>query len=228
MPPGEQKKEEIKRELRSRIGDPDWQILDMDVRLLKEAGEKNLTSVFKLLFDKTFMQLKEVFDEGSTGAVASQVGHQGVHAANTYEWHGGTIPETETELHERGRALLQLRNIYQTGHNLDAVQYFESIGMKKQAKQLEDMFKEVCGLNDNEIAYLKENPDVYNRSIRGLSRRINSEKMKAFSEQYLQLLQDELERLFVSFPQPLLNTEETDKVVQEIKDRMEELLDQIK
>lgn len=144
------------------------------IDVLKDAGEKRFTTdIVKIHFDRIF----ELFRQRLKIAKLSDVvGHEGMHATILYSRTKDKIPDTETELHNRGKALLNLRKVYYT----------------------------------DEIIESHDSADE-----------------TQFAEAKPQLIKEELKRLCNLFSQPLLNPEETKKILQEIHTKINELLDDL-
>lgn len=165
---------------------------------LKKAGETRFTSnLIKIEFDKTFELFRQRLGTGKMNEIESAAGHYGMHTANLYDRNKDEIPDTETELHERGKALLNLWNIYYTENYRRAIAYYESMGLTDQAEKV--------------------------RNVNSLK---TADQTK-FEEARSQLIKEELERLCNLFSQPLLNPGETKWIVQEIQTRINELLGEL-
>ena len=129
--------------------------------------------------------------------IEGAAGHYGMHTAKLYKSSKGEIPDIETELHERGKTLLNLWNVFYTENYRHAIAYYEAIGLADQAEKVRNA--DSLKISDQE----------------------------KFGEARAQLIKEELERLCNLFSQPLLNPEETKKIVQKIQTRIDELLDEL-
>lgn len=201
VPPDEQKRQELKKDFEL---EKSWlengKVFPLYlVYELKNAGETKYTvDLIKIQFDQVFELFRQALETGKMPEIEGAAGHQGMHTANLYKRNKDEIPDTETELHERGKAFLNLRNIYQTENYRHAIAYYEAMGLTDQVEKVR---------NANSLK--------------------TAEDQTKFGEARSQLIKEELERLCNLFSQPLLDLEETKQIVQVIQTRINELLDEL-
>ena len=137
--PDEQKIQAIKSDLQREktwLENGPVQPLDL-VGELKNAGETRFTTnLIKIQFDQTFELFRQRLETGKMNEIEGAAGHQGMHTANFYRRNKDEISDTEIELHERGKTLLNLWNIFYTENYRRAITYYESIGLADRAEKI--------------------------------------------------------------------------------------------
>lgn len=167
----------------------------------RNAGETRFTiDIIKIRFDQVFKLFRQSLT-GKLQKIMGDFGHEGTKAARLYSKEKDKIPDIEIELHKRGKALQNLRNVYYIGFidgSCDqAIVYYESNGLNEHVQKV---------------------------------REINSLYTSGASEYYEvrdQLIKDELENFCDHFSEPLFDPEDAKKVIKQIQIRMNELLDKL-
>lgn len=221
VPQTEQQDETIKNDLERELTNLNaGQIYPLYlIHELESAGETRFTAdLLKTQIDQAVEEFKKRLETDNINEIESIAGHLGIHTSNLYDRNKDKIPETETALVERGKAILNLSNVYYGDRFEQAISYYEAIGLSEQAKKVQD----AIALRD--IAACDNQYDASDVAGRDISEDEFRALQLQYSELRSQLIKEEMERLVELFDNPLLGAEAKKNLIEQIKTAINERL----